>query len=119
MNSETCMILFVSYKIYKKKKVSRFIQVYSEQKRYFTEPQKRFQSFLKESKWVQSLKKRIKKSTKPSKVLPVCPREGPSPAKPFLSSAQQKKVYTNPLEFRIKPFFGGSVKYLFCLECKT
>jgi hypothetical protein len=32
------------------------------------------------------------------------PRKEPSPAKPFLSSVQQKKVYTKPLEFRTKPY---------------
>ncbi len=55
-------------------------------------PQKRFRRFLKASKWVQSLKKRIKKSMKPLKVLFVYPWEEPPPAKPFLSSVQQKKV---------------------------
>jgi hypothetical protein len=46
-------------------------------------PQKRFRRFLKASKEAQSLKKRIKKSTKPSKVLPLYPGEEPSPTKPF------------------------------------
>jgi hypothetical protein len=32
------------------------------------------------------------------------PREEPSPAKGFLSSVQEKKVYTKPLEFLIKPY---------------
>ncbi len=36
------------------------------------------------SKSAQSLKKRIKKSTKPLKILPVYPGEEPSPTKPFL-----------------------------------
>jgi len=47
------------------------LSVHSEQNRYFTEPPKKVPEF---SKRIQSLKKRIKKSTKP-----------------FLSSAQQKK----------------------------
>jgi hypothetical protein len=46
-------------------------------------PQKRFLRFLKASKEDHSLKKRIKKSTKPLKVLSVYPREEPSPTKPF------------------------------------
>jgi hypothetical protein len=63
--------------------------------------QKRFRRFLKASEEAQSFKKGIKKSTKPLKVLPVYPGKEPSPTKPFLSSVQEKKVYTKPLEFHI------------------
>jgi hypothetical protein len=47
--------------------------------------------------------KKDQKSTKPLKVLAVYSREEPSPAKPFLSSVQQKKVYKKPLEFVLNP----------------
>ena len=54
--------------------------------------QKRFRRFLKASKGAQSLKKRIKKSTKPLKVLPVYQGEEPFKSETFLSSVEQKKV---------------------------
>jgi hypothetical protein len=78
-------------------------------------PQKRFRRFLKASKEAQSLKKQIKKSTKPLKVLPVYPGEGPSPTKP-LGSVQEKKVYKKPLEFHITSYelLGFSTKPLGC-----
>ncbi len=46
-------------------------------------PKKRFRRCLKVSKGVRSLKKRIKISKKPLKVLPVYPSEEASSAKPF------------------------------------
>ncbi len=46
-------------------------------------PQKKFRKYLKASKEASSLKKRIKKSAKPLKVLPVYRGEEPSPTKPF------------------------------------
>ncbi len=65
-------------------------------------PQKRFRSFLKGSGWVQCLKKRIKKSTKPLMVLPVYPREEPSPAKPFLKFRTAEKGFVGKYEtFRV------------------
>jgi hypothetical protein len=65
-------------------------------------PQKRFRRFLKVSKGVESLKKRIKISTKPSKVLPVCPGEESSPAKPFLKFRTAKKGFVGKYEaFRV------------------
>ncbi len=66
-------------------------------------PKKKFRRFLKASKEAPSLKKWIKKSTKPLKVLPVYRGEEPSLTKPFLSFVQEKKVYTKPLEFHITP----------------
>jgi hypothetical protein len=40
------------------------------------------------------------------------PREEPSPAKPFFKFRTAEKVYTKPLEFRIKPYklLGFSTK---------
>ncbi len=46
-------------------------------------PKKKFRRFLKASKEAPSLKKWIKKSTKPLKVLPVYRGEEPSLTKPF------------------------------------
>jgi hypothetical protein len=57
-------------------------------KRYFTKPPKRVPGF---SNRIQSLKKRIKKSTKPLKVLPVYLREELSPAKTFLKFRTAEK----------------------------
>jgi hypothetical protein len=57
--------------------------LYTLKKRYFTNLKKRFGRCQKASKYAQSLKKRIKKSTKPLKVLPVCPGEEPFTAKPI------------------------------------
>ncbi len=54
-------------------------------------PQKKFRSFLKASKEAPSLKKRIKKSTKPLKVLPVYRGGEPSPTKPFFKFRTGKK----------------------------
>jgi hypothetical protein len=50
---------------------------------FYRTRQKRFRRFLKASKGAQSLKKHIKKSTKPLKVLLVYAGEDPSPTKPF------------------------------------
>jgi hypothetical protein len=67
------------------------ISVHSKQNRYFTEPPKKVPEF---SKRIQSLKKRIKKSTKPLKVLPVYPREEHSLAKPFFKfRTAEKGIY--------------------------
>jgi hypothetical protein len=49
----------------------------------FTEPPKKVPEISKAFKETHSLKKRIKKSTEPLKVLPVYPEEEPSPKKPF------------------------------------
>ena len=53
---------------------------------------KKFRRNRKASKDVRSLKKRIKKSTKPLKVLPVYPGAEPFKSEIFLSSVEQKKV---------------------------
>ena len=55
-------------------------------------PPKRFGRFEKACKCVESSKKRIKKSTKPIKDLPVYPGEDPFFLETFLSSVEQKKV---------------------------
>jgi hypothetical protein len=65
-------------------------------------PQKMFWRCLKVSKGVESLKKRIKISTKPLKVLPVCPREEPSSAKPFFKFRTAEKGFVGKYEaFRV------------------
>jgi hypothetical protein len=76
--------------------------IHSKKNRYFTEPQKRFRRCLKVSKYVESLKKRIKISTKPLKVLPVCLGEEPSPAKPFFQFRTAEKGFIGKYEtFRL------------------
>ncbi len=90
--SEVLWKLFLSHKsIYtlKKKGIS-------------SNPQKRFRRYQKVAKGVESLKKRIKISTKPLKVLPVCPREEPSPAKPFFKFRTAEKGFVGKYEaFRV------------------
>ncbi len=73
-------------------------------------PQKKFRRFLKASEEAPSLKKRIKKSTKPLKVLPVYRGAEPSPTKPFFKIRTGKKglyktfrVSYYTLWFRTKP----------------
>ena len=61
-------------------------------------PQKRFGKFENDCKCVESLKKRIKKSTKPLKDLPVCPGEDPFFLETFLSSVEQKKSFVRRYE---------------------
>ena len=53
-------------------------------------PPKRFGRFEKVCKWIESSKKRIKKSTKPLKDLPLGTREDPFFLETFLSSVEQK-----------------------------
>jgi len=70
-----------------KKKKNFFFKIiilHSKNKRCFTEPAKKVPEI---SKSVQSLKK----SMKPLKVLPVYPREEPSPAKPFFKFRTAEK----------------------------
>jgi hypothetical protein len=57
-----------------------FLRYHFKKQRCFTEPSKKVPEM---SKSVESLKKRIKISTKLLKVLPVYPSEEPSHAKPF------------------------------------
>jgi hypothetical protein len=52
--------------------------------------------------WSQSNLGIIKSAVSPL-VLPLDTREEPSPTKPFLSSVQEKKVYTKSFEFHITP----------------
>ncbi len=73
---------------------ARTLWLHSKKTGVLPNPQKRFRRCLKVSEWVQSLKKGIKYSTKPLKVLPVCPREEPSPAKPFSAVWNLKKGFT-------------------------
>ena len=61
-------------------------------------PPKRFGRCEKACKCVQSFKKRIKKSTKPLKDLPVYPGEDPFFLETFLSSVEQKKDFLGKYE---------------------
>ncbi len=61
-------------------------------------PPKRFGRCEKACKCVESFKKRIKKSTKPLKDLPVYPREDPFFLETFLSSVEQKKGFVGKYE---------------------
>ena len=62
-------------------------------------PQKRFRTYQTTSEEAQTLKKRTKKSTKPSKVLPVYREEEPLPAKPFLKFRTTKKYETSKASY--------------------
>jgi hypothetical protein len=68
------------------------IWLHSEKKGGLQNPSKRFCRFLKASKCVQSLKKRIKNSTEPFEGSEDYPLAEPSLTKPFLGFVQQKKV---------------------------
>ncbi len=61
-------------------------------------PPKRFGRCEKACKCVESSKKRIKKSTKPLKDLPVYPGEDPFFLETFLSSVEQKKGFVGKYE---------------------
>ncbi len=61
-------------------------------------PQKRFGRFENDYKYVESSKKRIKKSTKPLKDLPVYRGEDPFFLETFLSSVEQKKGFVGKFE---------------------
>src|ERR1700722_6765488 len=61
-------------------------------------PPKRFSRCEKACKCVQSFKKRIKKSTKPLKDLPVYPGEDPFFLETFLSSVEQNKDFLGKYE---------------------
>ncbi len=90
--------------VYLRDRIPKNTEQYTVKKRgVLPNPQKRFRRCQKASKCVQSLKKRIRKSTKPSKVLPVYPGEEPSSTKPFLSSVQEKKVIQNLQSFTLHP----------------
>ena len=72
--------------------------IHSKKKGTLPNPQKRFGRCEKACKWLESSKKRIKKSTKPLKDLPVYPREDPFFLETFLSSVEQKKGFVGKYE---------------------
>jgi len=90
--------LFLKCRISKKRAVFGAI-MHSKKIGILPNLQKRFQRCLKASK---VSKKRIKKSTKPLKVLTVCPGEEPSPAKLFLKFRTAEKGFVGKFEtFRV------------------
>jgi hypothetical protein len=74
------------------------VKIHSKKIGVLPNPQKRFRGCLKVSKGVESLKKRIKISRKPLKVLPVYPGEEPSPAKPFFKFRTAEKGFVGKYE---------------------
>src|SRR5271167_967887 len=74
------------------------MKIHSKKKGALPNPQKRFGRCEKDWKCVESLKKRIKKSTKPLKDLPLGTREDPFFLKTFLSFVEQKNGFVGIYE---------------------
>ncbi len=75
--------------------VGACVHLHSKKQIVLPNPQKRFRRCLKVSNGVESLKKRIKISTKPLKVLPVYRSQEPSPAKPFFKFRTADKGFVD------------------------
>ena len=75
----------------------KIIQYTLKKKGSFPNPRKRFRRFEKACKCVESSKKRIKKSTKPLKVLPLDTREEPFSCETFFKFGTAKKGFVKKI----------------------
>jgi len=78
--------------------------MHCKKKRTLPSPQKRFGRFENDCKCVESLEKRIKKSKKPLKDLPVYPRKDPFFLGTFLSSVEEKNGFARRYETLTVPY---------------